>query len=215
MTGRSGKRIARVLLRYRLIFAAIGIGIVGAFGCNAEAFEPGASATVRSFYDALLTVMRNGQTLGMRGRYSQLEPAVSRTFDIPFMTRLAIGPDWSGLSELERQRVTDAFRRYVVAVYADRFQSYKGQQMDVLGERPSSNGVLVSSRIIKADGNPVAINYLVKQNGSGWQVTDVFFEGTISEMATRRSEFASVLRTSGIQGLIQVLNRKAEDLGGS
>ena len=87
--------------------------------------------------------------------------------------------------------------------------------MDVLGERPSSNGILVSSRIVKADGNPVTINYLVKQNGSAWQVTDVFFEGTISEMATRRSEFASVLRTSGIQGLIQVLNRKADDLGGS
>ena len=215
MIERLGKLNAHTLLPYRLIFATIVTGIVGAFGCSADAFEPGASATVRSFYDALLTVMRNGQTLGVRGRYSQLEPAVSRTFDIPFMTRLAIGPDWSGLSELERQRVTDAFRRYVVAVYADRFQSYKGQQMDVLGERPFSNGILVSSRIVKADGNPVTINYLVKQNGSAWQVTDVFFEGTISEMATRRSEFASVLRTSGIQGLIQVLNRKADDLGGS
>jgi ABC-type transporter MlaC component len=36
--------------------------------------------------------------------------------------------------------------------------------------------------------------------------------GTISELATRRSEFASILRTRGINGLIAMLNTKADAL---
>jgi phospholipid transport system substrate-binding protein len=55
----------------------------------------------------------------------------------------------------------------------------------------------------------VNINYLVRQNGGTWQIADVYLDGTISELATRRSEFASILRTQGINGLIAMLNNKA------
>jgi ABC-type transporter MlaC component len=37
--------------------------------------------------------------------------------------------------------------------------------------------------------------------------------GSISELATRRSDFAAILRNSGIEGLIATLNKKADDLG--
>jgi len=38
--------------------------------------------------------------------------------------------------------------------------------------------------------------------------------GTISELATKRSEFATILRTNGIDVLIASLNKKADDLRG-
>jgi len=179
------------------------------------AVDTAASSTVRGFYDALLNVMRNGQALGARGRYAQLEPAVARTFDIPFMTRLTVGQVWAGISESQQQRVAQAFGRYVAAIYAERFQTYLGQRMEVLGEQPSTSGQLVASRIIKADGQPVSISYLLRQNQGAWRVIDVYFEGTISEVSTRRSEFAAVLRASGIEGLIEMLNRKADSLAAS
>ena len=56
------------------------------------------------------------------------------------------------------------------------------------------------------------VNYLMRQNGGSWQIADVYLNGTISELATRRSEFGSILRTRGINGLIQVLNTKADAL---
>jgi len=52
----------------------------------------------------------------------------------------------------------------------------------------------------------------VRQNGGSWQIADVYLNGTISELATRRSEFASILRTRGINGLIAMLNTKADAL---
>ena len=43
-------------------------------------------------------------------------------------------------------------------------------------------------------------------------ISDVYLDGAISEVATRRSEFAAILKTEGIDGLISALNRKTEVL---
>jgi phospholipid transport system substrate-binding protein len=58
----------------------------------------------------------------------------------------------------------------------------------------------------------VSINFILHDNDIAWQIRDVYLEGAISELATRRSEFALMLRTSGIDGLIDSLNKKADDL---
>jgi len=179
---------------------------------RANAIGPGGTDTVRSFYDTLMTTMRNGPSLGARGRYSQMEPVIQRVFDIPFMTRLAVGPEWAGLNEMQRQQVAQAFRRYVAAIYAERFDSYSGERLQVTGERSSPGGTIITSQITKSNGEPVNINYLMRNNGGVWQIADVYLDGTISELATRRAEFAAILRTGGINGLIQALNTKADTL---
>jgi len=76
----------------------------------------------------------------------------------------------------------------------------------VTGEQPSTGGTMVTTQIIKSNGEPVSVNYLVRQNG---QIGDVYVDASISELATRRSEFASIMRTQGINGLIAMLNNKA------
>ena len=177
--------------------------------------QPAAAAggdTVRTFYDTLLANMRSGPSLGASGRYARIEPVVRRVFDIPFMTRLAVGPEWASLTEAQRQQVSQAFQRYVAAVYAERFDNYSGEKLQVTGEQPSAGGTIITSQIVKSNGEPVNINYLMRQNGGSWQIADVYLNGTISELATRRSEFASILRTRGIDGLIAMLNTKANNL---
>ena len=47
--------------------------------------------TVQGLYDALLSTMKNGRTLGQSGRFTQLEPVIRTTFDIPLMARLSVG----------------------------------------------------------------------------------------------------------------------------
>jgi phospholipid transport system substrate-binding protein len=178
----------------------------------ALAVGTGGADTVRSLYATLLATMRDGPTLGPRGRYGQIEPIIRRVFDIPLMTRLAVGPEWTGLSQSQRQQVSQAFVRYIAAVYADRFDSYSGERLQVIGEQVSAGGSIITSRIFKSDGQPVDVNYLMRQNGGVWQIADVYLDGTISELATRRSEFAAILRTRGIDGLIETLNTKATSL---
>ena len=179
---------------------------------GASAAASPASDTIRSFYDALLAVMRQGPALGPQGRYRTLQPVIGRTFDLPSMTRLAVGPAWGSISGTQQKEATDAFGRFVTATYAERFSEYSGQKFEVVGEQARSADVFVDSRIVKASGEPVAIRYLMRQNGADWQINDVYLDGKISELATRRSEFSSVLRQQGIDGLISTLNRKADGL---
>jgi len=171
--------------------------------------------TVQGLYDALLATMKNGRTLGQSGRFTQLEPVIRRSFDIPAMARLSVGPAWASLSEAQRQQVTDSFARYISAIYADRFDSYAGQKLQVTGEEPAAAGVMVRSQIIKANGEPVKIDYLMRRNGAGWLISDIYLDGAISEVATRRSEFAAILKNEGADGLIAALNRKADMLTGT
>ena len=168
--------------------------------------------TVQGLYDALLSTMKNGRILGQSGRFTQLEPVILRSFDIASMARLSVGPSWAGLSEAQRQQVTESFGRYISAIYADRFDSYAGQKLEVTGEQPAPSGVMVKSQIIKANGEPVKVDYMMRRSGDSWLISDIYLDGAISEVATRRSEFAAILKNDGIDGLIAALNRKADML---
>jgi phospholipid transport system substrate-binding protein len=56
---------------------------------------------------------------------------------------------------------------------------------------------------------------MMRRNGDGWLISDIYLDGAISEVATRRSEFAAILRSDGIDGLVAALNRKADNLTGT
>jgi phospholipid transport system substrate-binding protein len=172
----------------------------------------GGEIVVQGLYDALLSTMKNGRTLGQSGRFAQLEPVILRTFDIPSMTRLSVGLAWAGLTEAQRQQVTGSFGRYISAIYADRFDSYAGQKLQVIGEQPTAAGVMVRSQIVKTNGESVKVDYMMRRGGETWLISDIYLDGAISEVATRRSEFAAILKSQGIDGLIAALNRKADIL---
>jgi phospholipid transport system substrate-binding protein len=168
--------------------------------------------TVQGLYEALLSTMKNGRTLGQSGRFTQLEPVIRRTFDIPLMARLSFGPSWATLTGAQRQQVMESFGRYISAIYADRFDSYDGQKLQVIGEQPAVAGIMVRSQIVKANGEPVNVDYMMRRDGDSWLISDIYLDGAISEVATRRSEFAAILKSQGIDGLIAALNRKADIL---
>src|SRR5215469_10030411 len=170
------------------------------------------TGVVQNFYNVLLDIMQRSAALGPKGRYQKLEPIVHSTFDVPFMARLSVGLSWSRLAPEQKRRAVQAYGRYIAAVYASRFDAYAGEQFKVLGEQQIKHGTLIKTQIVKSNGEPVAINYVVHDNDIAWQIRDIYLSGSISELATRRSDFATILRTSGIDGLIDSLNKKADQL---
>jgi phospholipid transport system substrate-binding protein len=188
-----------------LVVAGLGTGRVAAAPSDA-------AATIHRFYDALLNAMQSGPSLGEKGRYDRLAPVIGQSFDVPYMAQKAVGAGWATLAPAQREAVTEAFRRYMIATYADRFDSYAGEKFQVGGIEPTSFGTVVQSSIVKSDGAPVSINYLMRENAGAWQIADVYLTGTISQLATLRSQFSAVLARQGVDGLIAMLNQKAETL---
>jgi phospholipid transport system substrate-binding protein len=200
----------------RIAGSRFGLGLAGlTLLCSAEAIAANALDTVQGFYDTLLTTMRHGNELGRNGRFIRLQPVIRNIFDVSFMARMAVGSGWNNLSSVQQQRLIEAFERYIAAIYADRFATYSGEQLQVLGEQRSDVGTVVMTRIVDSNGEPENLDYLMRSNGSIWQIADLFLNGPISELAVRRSEFASIRQRHGVDGLIAELNRKADLLVGT
>ena len=69
---------------------------------------------------------------------------------------------------------------------------------------------MVQTRIVKSNGETVRLDYLMHRDNGAWQISDVYLDGSISQLAVHRSEFHSILRREGIDGLVMVLNRKVD-----
>ena len=204
------------MTRVRIVASAAAATLIFlslAFPASVSAAGP--EDSVNTFHETLISTMKDGRTLSESGRYARIEPVVHRLFDLPLMSRLAIGASWSTLSPAQQQVAIAAFGAYIAATYADRFDSFSGQRMEVVAQQPSSSGMIVRTRIIKSNGEPVSVDYAMRQNDGAWQISDVYLDGTISQLATQRSEFGAILRREGFEGLIATLQRKVKLLAGN
>jgi phospholipid transport system substrate-binding protein len=179
----------------------------------AQATAP--AAVVEGFHAALLDTMRNARLLGPRGRERRLRPAMQAAFDLPAMTRIAVGPPWTGLAEDERQALVSAFSDWVVATYANRFDGYAGESFATVGESALQSGDrLVRTQLLRPNDAPVQLNYLLRGGEGRWRVVDIYLAGTISELASRRAEFTTLLRDGGAERLAAELRRRTAALLG-
>jgi phospholipid transport system substrate-binding protein len=178
-----------------------------------RAEEQAPEAVIGDLYAALLLVMKRNDALSFAERAEVLAPVLDRVYDFALMTRVAVGRPWGELAADARARTIDAFRRLSIATYASRFASFDGEAFEVIGTRSTDAGdVVVATRIVPDGEEPVALDYLMRRGESGWRIADVYLTGTVSELATKRSEFAALLKQGGIEGLIAALRDKAEAL---
>lgn len=183
--------------------------LAAAPGRAGEAEAGAARATVEELYDALQEVMHQGEQLSYEERYSQLDPVIRRVYDLPFMSAKTLGRYWKDLSDQDRERWVSTFARLTVSTYADRFDKYSGQQFEILTVEPSAHETLmVRTRIVPADEKPVDLDYRLRGADGSWRVIDVFMNGTVSELALRRSEYSSVFKRDGFESLLSSLEEK-------
>jgi phospholipid transport system substrate-binding protein len=172
-----------------------------------------AAAPVERWHAALLAVMRDAQRLGVRGRFDRLAQPMAQSFDLAAMTRIAVGPPWTGLPPAEQQALTEAFARWSVAVYASRFDGFSGESFATEGSQALPNGDVLVRTVLNRPGNePVVLSYLVRAMGGMPRIVDVYLTGTISELASRRSEFNALMRDGGAARVTQELQRRSAAL---
>ncbi len=180
----------------------------------AAAQQGSADKVVADYYGVLTEMWTKAEELGFQGRYDMVAPAVTEAFDMQTIAAASIGPHrWRALDERQKKALVSAFTRLSAATYASRFDEYSGQKFEILDREAHSGGrVLVKTQVVPAKGKPTDINYLMQIEDGTWKIIDVHLRGRISEVATRRSEFSSVIRNNGIDGLLEAIERKIEQL---
>jgi phospholipid transport system substrate-binding protein len=170
-------------------------------------------AQITAFDNALLSVAKNAKALGFQGRYAQLKPAVEQTLDIATMARIASGQAWAGMTDAQHDAIIQAFTRLTVASYAHNFDGYSGEHITMDPEMEVRGQDKVVQTHIISKGDPVALAYRMRQTPNGtWKAIDIYYNGTISELTTRRSDFQATLATGGPKALADHLNSQAEKL---
>jgi phospholipid transport system substrate-binding protein len=202
--------------RRRLVICLLCFGGVSAAPHVRSAESEPAITRIRSFYDVLLDTMKRAEALGLKGRYEKLAPAVRATFDLSAMTRIAVGADWKSLKAEQQTALTEQFERMTIATYASRFDGYSGERFEVdpVAEPRNANRI-VRTKLVLKDKPPVILNYLCTDTSGSWKAIDVYLSGTISELATRRSEFSAILRSGGPDALIESLRTRADKMSGN
>ena len=206
----------RFSLKRRSTLRMCGVALFGALPGFARAQNEGADPAVtpvRAFYDALLAAMKQADRLGISGRYEKLAPVIRASFDLAAMTRIAVGPEWNSIASAQQSELIENFSRMTIATYANRFDGYSGERFEVEPvSETRSTGRIVRTRLVQSNGEPVTLNYLMRGFGDAWKIVDVYLTGTISELATRRSEFAAILKAGGPSALIDTLRQQADRL---
>lgn len=213
-------RSSRSPSRSRRLARALGLVAFALGACSvarAQAAAPAAgsaSATLERFHAGLLDVMKRAKTLGYAGRHEVLAPLVRDTYDLPFMARTAAGKHWRALDETQQAKLVDAFTRMTIANYAGRFTGWEGDRFELRGEEPAGQETtLVRTALVGGDGKTTQLDYRLRHaDGGGWRIIDVFLNGTVSELALRRSEYGAVIERDGFDALIASLDRKIAGL---
>jgi phospholipid transport system substrate-binding protein len=207
-------RPQRTRQRRRLLLSAAALPLVRAMPARAQAAGGDPAVTrVSAFYDSLLGVMKQAKELGVRGRYDRLAAPIRAAFDLPAMTRIAVGPDWNTIPAEQQAALVDGFSRMTIATYASRFDGFAGERFELEpGSEARATGRIVHTRLVQSNGEPITLNYLLRDSGAGWKIVDVYLTGTISELATRRSEFAALLKSGGPSALSDSLRQKTAAL---
>lgn len=173
----------------------------------------GPAVVVQKFHDQLLAAMKRAEAETAQQRFEALSQAVDKAFDLERMIRVASGSQWGSADSAQRATLLSAFRRLSIATYAAQFDGYSGERFEMVGDRPGpQETVLVQTRIVGSGDTNAGLTYVMKETDSRWLIADILLDNSVSQLAVRRSEYRRILAESGIDGLVNTLNKKADDL---
>ena len=141
-------------------------------------------------------------------REAAFREVLRNDFDLPYMARLALGTHWNEASEQQRVRFLAALETAEVRAYSERLGKLAGYTLtiDKVDARP--NGVwIVDSLLSQAGGQPIKLEWEVRDNGQGPRIADIKIAG-VSMFLTKRAEFNSYILNTG--GTVEPLVRELE-----
>ena len=196
------------LLACRRVVLCLAAGVAAAFvTLPASAADP--AQLIQSTAAEVIEIIKT--TTPGPARQAAIQRVLQTNFDLPYMGQQALGANWNKASEAQRTRFLKAAETAEARAYSERFGQYGGQTLSVGKVMPRPNGLfIVDSRLSQSNGQPIKLEWEVRDAGQGPRITDVKVEG-VSMVMTRRSDFNSYIQKSGgtVDPLINELESRA------
>jgi phospholipid transport system substrate-binding protein len=142
-------------------------------------------------------------------RSARLEGLIRRGFDLDLTSQLVLGKYWNRASQAHRQAFKELFAKYLLHSYARHLKAYRVETLAIVSSNPvGKSDFLVETRVEGAPGddpaNPV---WRLRLRDGGFKIIDVHVDG-ISLALTERSQFGSVIRRNGLDGMLTALRKR-------
>jgi phospholipid transport system substrate-binding protein len=178
----------------------------------ALAQDTGPEQLVQKITEEVLTAIQSDKQLAAGDKNKAMKLAEEKVLpyiDFEEATRLAVGRAWSQATPEQRKKLVDEFRNMLVRTYSNAIEAYQGQTLKVLPSRKqeSKDEATVRAQFIRPGAQPLPMEFQMRKAGQDWKVYDIAVEG-ISLVLTYRSEFDSVVKQEGVDGLIKRLSQK-------
>ena len=121
-------------------------------------------------------------------------------FDRDYAARLVLGVHGRGAADADIKLFADALGDSLMSRYGAALLDFNTKlRVRVKSESalPGGRGVKVTTEMLRPDGDPIPVDYLVRQVGGQWKVFDVMVEG-VSFVQTFRNQFDAPLRQKSI-----------------
>ncbi len=172
-----------------------------------------AAAFINSLGADLLAIQAgadNGASDGAAAaRSAGLEGLIRRGFDLELTSQLVLGKYWNRTSQQHRQAFGKLFAQYLVHSYARYLREYRVETLEIVSSNPvGKSDVLVETRVEGTEENdPANPIWRLRPRDGGFKIIDVYVNG-ISLALTERSQFNSVIRRNGLDGMLSALRTK-------
>ena len=173
--------------------------------------DSAAKAVVEKLHESLLMAMNGGAQLGLKGREEMLAPVIESSFDFESICRIVTGRYWKSASDEQKARFTSAFKKLSVATYASNFSSFSGEKFQTEGSEADHEALIVRTTLRPTQGEPVTLNYLLRQSNEHWRIMNVVAQG-VSDLSLKRADYTAVIKTEGFDSLINRLEKKSAEM---
>ena len=161
---------------------------------------------IQSLSDEVVLLLKD-TAMQKNARQEGLRNIFTKYLDLPFIGKFVLGRHWRPLNKTDQEKYIKAFETYVVNIYAKRLDSYSGETIQVDGSRTvSDQDVIVASKMQRASGPPVSLEWRVRVDAQTDRIIDVVVEG-VSMVISQREEFSTFLQNNSIEALITRLEQ--------
>lgn len=129
-----------------------------------------------------------------------IEGEFDRVFDRVYAARLVLGIHGRGASEADVKLFSDALADNLMSRYGASLLDFNARlRVRIKSETPlpANRGVRVSTELLRDGGEPIPVDYLMRNVGGEWKIFDVMVEG-ISYVQTFKNQFDGELRQKSI-----------------
>jgi phospholipid transport system substrate-binding protein len=140
-------------------------------------------------------------------RRAEIRAIALEAFDVAEAARRTLGPHWPKRTPAERQEFIGLFQGLLERGYLSRIGEYGGESVQYVGERIEGEYATVRALIVTQKGTQVPVEARVLRQGDRWRMYDVLIEN-VSLIASYRSQFDRVIRTSSYEELVRRLKAR-------